>query len=394
MEIDLALLELGIILVLLGAAAGLARRVGIPAIPLYLLVGLVLGAGGLMAVDDADQFIEVGSELGIVLLLLGLGMEFSPDEFLSSLKRHRSSGLIDALLSATPGAFAGLVLGMGWQGALALAGITWVSSSGIIARFLTDWGRLGNRETPAVLSVLVIEDIAMAVYLPVTAVLLVGGDWWLALIGAGVALLAVVLALLASRSIGGQLTRILGGAGREQAVIRTVGVAVLVASLAELIHVSAAVGAFLVGLSLNGPTANRISELIAPLRDLFAAMFFVGFTLAIDPADLWPMLPAALVLALFGIGSKFAVGSYAARVEGASRAGRMRAGTALIARGEFSIVIAGLAVASLPTLPIVPLASAYVLILAVIGPVLARYSGTISGVHPLRHRPRRPKPAA
>ncbi|MDP3971730.1 MAG: cation:proton antiporter [Candidatus Nanopelagicales bacterium] len=390
MDIDLALLELGIILVLLGFAGGIARRVGIPAIPLYLLVGLVLGVGGFLPIDDAAEFIEVGSELGVILLLLGLGMEFSPDEFMSSLKRHRSSGIVDAVLSATPGAAAGFILGMGWQGALVLAGITWISSSGIIARMLTDLGRLGNRETPAILSVLVIEDIAMAVYLPVTAVLLVGGEWWLALIGAAVALLAVALALLASRTVGNRLTRILGRAGREQVVIRTVGVAVLVASLAELIHVSSAVGAFLVGLSLNGSTATKIAELIAPLRDLFAAMFFVGFTLAIDPATLWPILPAALILALFGIGSKYLVGRYAARVEGASRAGQTRAGTALIARGEFSIVIAGLAVVSMPELPISPLASAYVLLLAVIGPVLARYSGQNSRMSSLRSRLRRP----
>lgn len=394
MDVTAALAQLGIVLLLLAIVGAIAERLEIPAIPLYLLVGLGLGVGGVLPLADVGPFIEVGAELGVIMLLLALGMQFSAAEFIVSLRRHRYSGLVDALLSATPGAVAGVALGLGWQGALALAGVTWVSSSGIIAKLLTDLGRLGNRETPAVLSVLVIEDMAMAVYLPVTAAVLGGRPWWLAVAGATVACVAVTLALLASHRLGSSLANLVGRGGSDQVVIRAIGLTVFVAAIAELVHVSAAVGAFIVGLSLNGAAAARIAELIAPLRDLFAGLFFVGFSIAIDPRTLLPMLPAALWLAAIGIVSKYLVGVFAARTDGVSGRGRSRAGTALIARGEFSIVIAGLAVMSVPGSPIGSLASSYVLILAIVGPVLARYSGEIPGIRNVRDLLRRDRAAA
>jgi CPA2 family monovalent cation:H+ antiporter-2 len=107
------------------------------------------------------------------------------------------------------------------------------------------------------------------------------------------------------------------------------------------------------------------------LRDLFAATFFVAFGLSTDPAALLPVLPAVLVLALVTAGTKVATGWFAARRDGVAAPGRLRAGTVLIARGEFSVVIAGLAVAAgIPGLG--PLATGYVLVLAVAGPVLTR----------------------
>lgn len=375
MDATRALAELGFVFVILGVAGALARRIGTPAIPLYLMAGIGVGVGGVIQLDDAQPVIEVGAGLGMIMLLLAIGMEFSPAELTSSLQRQWASGLLDALLSAIPGAIAGLLLGLEWPGALALAGITWVSSSGIAVKMLTELGRLGNRETPSVLSVLVIEDIAMAVYLPVTAVLLLGGDSRLAITGVGVGVAALVIAFLASRIFGRQLAGILGGASDEQAVIRTVGFTILIAALAEFVHVSAAVGAFLVGLSLNGAAASRITALITPLRDLFAGLFFISFGMAINPLELGPVLPAALLLATVGGLAKYAVGRFAARVDGASGPGRARAGTALIARGEFSLVIAGLAVIAMPGSQIGALTSTYVLLLAIVGPILCKYSG-------------------
>ncbi|MDA2992391.1 MAG: cation:proton antiporter, partial [Actinomycetota bacterium] len=136
---------------------------------------------------------------------------------------------------------------------------------------------------------------------------------------------------------------------------------------------SAAVGAFLVGLTLTGATADRARTVLTPLRDLFAAVFFVAIGLAVDPVDLLPMLPFALGLAAVTAVTKIISGAYAARREGAARRGQLRAGTALIARGEFSLVIIGLAAASVGgTLGAV--ATPYVFILAIVGPVLARFA--------------------
>jgi CPA2 family monovalent cation:H+ antiporter-2 len=112
--------------------------------------------------------------------------------------------------------------------------------------------------------------------------------------------------------------------------------------------------------------------LVGPLRDLFAAMFFLFFGLQIDPATLPPVLLSATILALAGGATKVATGWWAARRAGVDTAGGWRAGGALVARGEFSIVLAGLGVASGQEPQLGPLAAAYVLIMAVLGPILAR----------------------
>jgi CPA2 family monovalent cation:H+ antiporter-2 len=371
------LLELGAILVALSMLGTIARRFGVPPIPLYLLAGLALGEGGVMPVPAAGAFVEAGASIGVVLLLLTLGLEFSTSEFTQTVRRHVPSAALDLVLNATPGAVAGWLLGLDGVGILALAGATWISSSGIVARLLGDLRRLGNRETPAVLSVLVMEDFAMAVYLPVLAVLASGGAWWQAVLGVLGAVTAVSGAFVLSHRWGHVVNRWLAHPDSEQLMLRVLGSTLVVAALAELVDVSAAVGAFLVGLTLSGDAADRARVVLAPLRDLFAIAFFLSIGIAVRPADLGPVLPAALALAAVGFATKVGTGWYAARRDGVARRGRIRAGTALVARGEFSIVIIGLAGPADGTLG--PLVTAYVLILASIGPLAARWSGRPPG---------------
>ncbi len=366
------LFELGAILLVLTVLGSAARRFGLSPIPLYLLTGLFLGTGGIAPIPAAADFVEAGASIGVVLLLLTLGLEFSTAEFSESLRRHLPSAGVDLVLNSVPGALAGWLLGLDAVGILALAGITYISSSGVIARLLGDLDRLGNRETPAVLSVLVLEDFAMAAYLPVLTVLASGGTVLEAVVWTAVALGALGLAFLVSLRWGHHVGRVLGHREDEQLLLRVLGLTLIVAAVAEQLHASAAVGAFLVGLTLTGPTADRARTVLTPLRDLFAAVFFVSIGLMVDPADLLPMLPFALALAAVTAVTKIITGAYAARREGAAQRGQRRAGTALIARGEFSLVIIGLAGASVGTLSAV--ATPYVFILAIIGPVLTRFA--------------------
>lgn len=367
------LLELGLILAFLSMLGALARRFSLSPIPLYLLAGLALGEGGIAPVPAAGEFVEIGASIGIVLLLLALGLEFSITEFSASLRRHVPSAGADFVLNAAPGAVAGWLLGLDAIGILALAGATFVSSSGIIARLLGDLGRLGNRETPAVLSVLVLEDFAMAAYLPLLAVFAAGGSWWQAVLGVLVAVGAVFAAFAASYRWGHHLGRLLAHPDSEQLLLRVLGMTLVVAALAELVHASAAVGAFLVGLTLTGEAADRARAVLTPLRDLFAALFFLAIGLSIGLDELLPLLPAASVLAVVTAVTKVATGRYAASREGVGKRGRLRAGTALIARGEFSIVIVGLVGTQHDKLA--PLVTAYVLLLAIAGPFVTRLAG-------------------
>jgi monovalent cation:H+ antiporter-2, CPA2 family len=367
------LLQLGAVLTVLALLGTVARRFALSPIPVYLLTGLALGNGGLAPVTTAGQFITTGAPIGVVLLLLTLGLEFSATEFASSLRHHLPSAAVDFVLNATPGALAGWLLGLNGVGVLALAGVTCVSSSGVIARLLEDLHRLGNRETPAVLAVLVLEDFAMAAFLPLVAVLGAGRSWLVAVGGMAAAVAALGIAFAASYRWGHHVGRLVTHPDNEQLLLRVVGITLIVAALAEKMHASAAVGAFLVGLTLTGETADRARKVLGPLRDLFAAIFFVAVGLPVNPAQLLPMLPIAVILAAVTAATKVATGVFAARREGVARRGQLRAGTTLIARGEFSLIIIGLVGTSIAGVS--ALATTYVFVLAIAGPMLTRFTG-------------------
>ncbi|PRY27089.1 cation:proton antiporter [Pseudosporangium ferrugineum] len=366
------LIEVGALLFALGMLGRLGRRIGLSPIPLYLLAGLAFGHGGLLPLQASEEFIEIGAEIGVILLLVMLGLEYSATELVGNLRSAAPAGLIDALFNALPGAGFALLLGWGWEAALVLAGITWVSSSGVIAKVLGDLGRLGNRETPVILSVLVIEDLAMAFYLPlVTAVLagvgLIGGAKALA-----VAVLTVVAVLVVAIRYGHAISSFVSVKDAEALLLSVLGLTLFVAGVAAELKVSAAVGAFLVGIALSGQVAHSAVQMLSPLRDLFAAVFFVFFGLSTDPAAMPGVLLPALGLAVLTMLTKVLTGVLAARRAGIALPGQIRTGLALMPRGEFSIVIAGLAVASGVEPELAPVATAYVLITVVSGPLLAR----------------------
>jgi CPA2 family monovalent cation:H+ antiporter-2 len=385
----IALIQLGAVFFGLGLLGRIAWKIGVSPIPLYLIGGLAFGHGGLVPLNGIDEFTHLASEIGVVLLLLLLGLEYSAAELVTGLKRSWTAGLVDIVLNATPGAIAGLLLGWGPVGALAMAGVTYISSSGIIAKVLGDLGRLGNRETPVVLSVLVFEDLAMAVYLPILTALLAGVSFLGGLTAVGISLLAITVVLVIALRFGKYVSAIVDSPDHEVFLLKLLGSALLIAGLASQLQVSAAVGAFLLGIAISGSTAENATRILEPLRDLFAAMFFVVFGLNTDPASIPPVLGAAVALAVITTATKVATGWWAAKRQGISNLGRARAGAALVARGEFSIVIAGLTVASgAVDGKLAALATAYVLLMAVLGPVAARV------VEPLAHAVRRRREAA
>ncbi|WP_405138138.1 cation:proton antiporter [Nocardia sp. NBC_01388] len=387
-ETALSLIQLGAVLFGLGLLGRLAARIGMSPIPLYLIGGLVFGTGGLIRLEHVDQFIELASEIGVVLLLLLLGLEYSATELVTGLRTSWLAGVVDLVLNAAPGVTVALLLGWGLTGAVAMAGVTYISSSGIVAKVLNDLGRLGNRETPTILSILVFEDLVMAGYLPVLTAVLAGAGFAAGMTTVGIALVTVTVVLVVALRFGKYVSRIVDSDDREIFLLKLLGAALLIAGLASSLQVSAAVGAFLLGIAISGSTAHNAAKLLEPLRDLFAALFFVLFGLSTDPAGIPPVLGWALTLALVTAATKIATGWWAAERAGASRYGRARAGSALVARGEFSIVIAGLAVTAGAVPPeFAALATTYVLIMAVLGPIAARViEPALRGVDRLRVR--------
>ncbi len=372
-----AFIEIGGVVLILAFLGRMAGRLGISAVPFYLLAGLAVGDGGIFNLDLTEDFISMTAEIGVLLLLLALGLEYDQDELRDGLRTGIRPGLFDMVANATPGVAFGLLLGWTPLAAVLLGGVTWVSSSGIVSKVLFELDRLGFRETPSVLNILVIEDLAMAVYLPVVAALVIGGTLAGTTLAVAVALTAVFVILLGALRYGNHLTAMLAGGSNENLLLSVFGLTLLVAGLAQSIEVSGAIGAFLVGLALTGQVGERAMELITPLRDLFAATFFLFFAFRIDPSDLLSALVPGLALAVVSVATKLATGWYAAGRAGVGARGRVRAGTALVARGEFSIVIAALGTTLLNGPDLEALAATYVLILAIVGPIAARVADKI-----------------
>lgn len=255
-------MELGAVVLGLSVLTRLALKIGLTPIPFYLVAGVFFGAGGLHPLPLSLDYIHTSSEIGVVLLLFVLGLEYNGAELSEGLKRGFASGVLDMALNFVPGFAFGLLLGFGVVGAILLGGVTWVTASSIVSKVLGDLDRLGNGETPVVLSVLVLEDLAMAVYLPLIAVLVLGLGFLQGAVSVGIALLTVAVVLMLALRFGERLSNAVAHSSSEVVLLTAFGLVLVVAGIAQKLQVSAAIGAFLTGLALEGRIAERARELL------------------------------------------------------------------------------------------------------------------------------------
>lgn len=368
---SLALAEIGLALLILGIAAYIAVRIKISVVPFFLIIGLLLGQGGLVPLDLGEDFLNTGAQVGAILLLLMLGLEHSGPNLAAAFLERKSIGLIDFLLNALPGAVIGLILGWGPLGAVVLGGITYVSSSGIASQMMKETGFQRSEVSRRVTIVLVVEDLILAPYLPLLSTLVAGAGVIAGVISVSVALFVTGVALAISFRSENFLSKILNTNAQGALLLTVFGAALLSAGLAELVGFSSAVAAFLVGLILTGEVATQVRLRLSPLRDLFAAIFFLFFGLKVNPADMLPVLPLAILLAVLGIAGKMYVGWNIAH-DMSDRSSWKRAGAFLVPRGEFSVVIAGLAASASFGVQLQAITITYVLITSLAASLLLR----------------------
>lgn len=367
------LTEIGAALLVLGIVAFVANRLKFSVVPLYLLIGLAIGEGGLVPLSVSEEFMNTGSQIGAIMLLLLLGLEYSAYDLAKAFKVRKSAGLVDFVANSIPGFVLGLLLGWGLTGAFALAGITYVSSSGIAAQLIKEMGWRRSEVAKRATSVLVFEDLALAPYLPLLTSVVLGVGVWSGLLSVGLALAITGLVILISFKGSSKLVKILDPSEPGGLLLTVFGAALLAAGLADLVGFSGVVAAFLIGLLLTGEVAETARARLSPIRDIFAAIFFLFFGITTDPAHLPKVLPLAILLSVLGVAGKYLVGWWVTR-DLTDRLSTWRATGFLIARGEFSMVIAALAAPIVLEVELQALTLAYVIITAFAASVVLRFT--------------------
>lgn len=369
---SLLLAEIGAVLIFLGIIAYFSKKLSISTVPFFLLAGLAFGNGGVANLDLSTSFLNTGAQIGAVLLLLLLGLEYSAKELTDTLKIHWSAGITDFLANAIPGALIGLLLGWGWVGAIVLSGLTYVSSSGIAAELISESGWNKSEIAKRTISILALEDMALAIYLPIISSVVIGVSLAAGLISISVAFVIIGLVILVSLRRDGVVSGVLSNQSPISLLLTVFGSALVAAGVANLIGFSGAVAAFLVGLLLTGEVAEAARERLSSLRDFFAALFFLFFGLAIDPATIVSAIPIALILAFVGLFGKLVVG-YVIGKDMQNKDKWKRIGAYLIPRGEFSIVIAALAASTSFGEELKSITIAYVIITTLIASLILRF---------------------
>jgi CPA2 family monovalent cation:H+ antiporter-2 len=379
----MTLADLAVMVGVLGGLGLLAGRLGLSAIPAYLLAGLLLGPNEpkIFTLIEPSEVTEFVAQIGIVFLLFFLGLEFT----LSRLTRSGRHLGIGGMLDLGVNAIVGLVVGVAAFGvsfaAIVLAAAVYVSSSAITVKGLIDFRRLGDEETDLILAILLFEDLVVAFILGFAAE--GGGEAAETLTLVLKALTFITASLAASRWLPPLLDRVLERLPREFFLLFTFAFLVGMAALAEELGLSEAIGALMAGVVLSETAAREeIEERFFSFRDLFAAMFFFVFGLSIDVTALgrvgW-LLALAVPLTVLG---KVGGGYLAGIVGGYTPRQSLNAGIALIAHGEFTVIVAQVA-ADNPAISasrredLLAFAGLYVLATATIGIALMKESKTL-----------------
>jgi len=391
--------ELVVLGVLLLIAYGLGRAgklIGLPSIPIYMIVGLLASTNtGWFPISFDSHDIELIAIFGLILLLFNLGLEFDQDEFFSNAGRLIVSGGSYIAVNMGVGLVFGFMLGWGTREALIIAGMTATSSSAIVTKLLIELNRLANRETPMILGVTVVEDIFIAIYLAIVSVVLSGETDPLPVVLKLVVAFAFLVAMFAVARWGGAVvSKLMRTRDDELFTVLFFGLAVLFAGLGEILGVTDAIGAFLIGLIIGATRyRNRVEQFALPMRDVFGAFFFLNFGLGLNPS-LFPSVLGPVAIAVgITITLNVIAGQFVAWLNKLGPQAGINTAVILQNRGEFALILATLSAGAGLDERLQPFAGLYVLIMAVLGPVLASNSERIGGVV-LRTRRRAEREAA
>ena len=376
----MTLAELAVTVVLLGGLGLAAGRFGLSAIPAYLLAchQQCPNEPEQLAIVRPSEVTEFEAELCLVFLLFFLGLEFSLGRLRGTGRHVGLGGAVDLGVNAGLGLVVGFAAFGPTLAGLVLAAGIYVSSSAIAVKGLIDFRRLGDDETDLVLAILVFEDLAVALMLGFAAT--GGGGVSDSLIVVATALGFVTAGLAISRWLAQPLDRLLDRLPLEFFLLAVFGFLLGMAAIAEELGLSEAIGALLAGIVLSETSVReQVEDRFFAFRDIFAALFFFVFGLSIDLSAFgqvgW-IIGFAVAVTVIG---KLVAGWGAAWLGGFTGRQGLNVGAALVAHGEFTVILATLAsgntlIAAADRSDLTAFAGLYVLITATIGVVLMKES--------------------
>ncbi|WP_166868880.1 cation:proton antiporter [Salinibacterium sp. ZJ70] len=383
------LIVLGVLFVIAYALGRLGKLIGVPTIPIYMLVGLLASPHvDWFPLDFEAGYVELIAVFGLILLLFNLGLEFDQDEFFGNAGRLLISGGTYVAINMIAGFSFGMMVGWGTREALVIAGMTTTSSSAIVTKLLIELKRLANPETPMILGVTVVEDIFVAVYLAIVSVVLSGEtDFWAVVLKLAIAFVFLAVMFSVARFGGRWVSKLIQTKDDELFTILIFGLAVMFGGIGEIIGVTDAIGAFLIGLAIGATRFRaRIEAFTTPLRDVFGAFFFLNFGLALDPSTFGlVLLPVAIAVAMTLVLNAIA-GQIVARINGFGAQAGINTAVILVSRGEFVLILATLAMMGDLNPLLTPFAGLYVLVMAIVGPALAVNSERIGALLGVRKK--------
>ena len=383
MHLGEELLTLGVLFVIAYILGRVGKLIGLPAIPIYMLVGLIASPNTHffpLSFESAD--VELIAVFGLILLLFSLGLEFDQDEFYGNAGSLLVSGGTRLAINMGAGFALGIWIGWGTREALIIAGMTAASSSAIITKLIIELRRLTNRETPTILGIMVLEDVFIAIYLAIVGVILSGStDVWAIVMQLAISFTFLIVMFVVARWGGKYVSKLVQTKDDELFTILFFGLAVAFGGIGELFGVSDAIGAFLIGLVLGATRfRGRIEQFALPLRDVFGAFFFLNFGLALDVSTFGEVLIPVGVAVVMTLIINTGGGQLIAWQNKLTRAEGLNVSAMLQNRGEFALILATLAVGAGLDSRLTPFAGLYVLCMAVIGPIIAVNSEKIAGV--------------
>ncbi|RAW15132.1 MULTISPECIES: cation:proton antiporter [Paenibacillus] len=380
---DMLIFEVGIAVALITLTGLISARLRFSVIPFYILIGMAVGphAPQIGIVDlrfiESSEFIEFMGRLGILFLLFYLGLEFSVSRLMKSGKAILTGGMFYVGLNFASGLLLGWFMELPLKETLVVCGIMTSSSTAIVAKVLVDLKRTANPETEIIMGMIMFDDLFIAIHISIlTGLVLSGATSFLSVLLVSLsALLFIVLFLIIGRKCIKYIDKALNIKSSELFLLTVMTLLFLVAGFSETLHVAEAIGALMMGLVLGESRhASRIEHQIMPFKDFFGAIFFFSFGLTIEPSTLGGAVGMTVIAVILTIASNYGAGMIAGRLSGMTPKASLNVGFTLVSRGEFSIIMANIGKAGGLMASIQSFAVLYVLILAVLGPILTKES--------------------